>query len=374
MTDVTNTNTGELTVIEDLAREAQHWARGTAFNMLQLGRVLTEAKVLVKHGDWEEWIRENAGLDKRAAQYFMACYARFGTDTPLAELGPSKMIALLGATDEMLEKLTEEKDLGKMSVRAIKEEVRKAREEEQQKAREAVEAERNSGLLALARERELSEKKMEELSLETEKRVAEIQRSILEGFEAEQKAREAAESRVRELEARGPELPEEVAEDIRQKTARIAELESQMASVKAEAEDAFKSVMEGTEDMRKQSAAAIVDKDRLRREVDAKNRMLESLQADYEKVREELAALQMTVAKGDAERTSGDILSLDAIHTSVCAFLDQNSRLPYLHSTFAAMDEKEYECIRADMMRVQDFLTKVLHAIDTVNGTGGVIA
>lgn len=362
MSELTNTNTGRIIMIEDLARQAKHYAEGTAFNMLQLGRVLTEAKALVEHGAWEDWIRENAGIDKRAAQYFMGCYKKYGTDSPLARLGASKLIALLPLPDEELEKLKEEKNLDEMSVRAIKEEVRKARAEEQQKAREAVENEHQSGLLALARERDASEKK-----------IAEIQRQNAAGLEAETQARLFAEKRIAELESRANDVPEEVLAEIQEKEERIAELERKIKETSEAAKESYNSVMESTKDIRKEGVEAMAARDKLQREVDAKNRMLESLQAEHEKLQEELFAAQRELKKGDAERTSGDILSSEAVGDAVRLFMGQVGRIPYMHTSFSTMDAIERENYRANILQVKAWADKSLEALDTVDGIGGIV-
>ena len=91
MNDLTNAGkVGGLSIVENLAREARHYSEQTSFNMLQLGRVLTEAKELVPHGEWAKWVGENADVDLRGAQYFMQCYATYGLDPGMAKLGQSK--------------------------------------------------------------------------------------------------------------------------------------------------------------------------------------------------------------------------------------------------------------------------------------------
>ena len=143
MNDLTNAGkVGGLSIVENLAREARHYSEQTSFNMLQLGRVLTEAKELVPHGEWAKWVGENADVDLRGAQYFMQCYATYGLDPEMAKLGQSKLRSMLSLTDGQRGKLLAENDVQNMSVRKLKDEVRKAREEEQEKAREAVAAEK----------------------------------------------------------------------------------------------------------------------------------------------------------------------------------------------------------------------------------------
>ena len=95
MNDLANTRTGGMTVLEDLAVQAQMFSTGAAMNLLQLGRVLSEAKPLVAHGDWAAWVKENAHMPIRTAQQYMQAYQEFGLDQRYAQLGPSKVIKLL---------------------------------------------------------------------------------------------------------------------------------------------------------------------------------------------------------------------------------------------------------------------------------------
>ena len=87
MNEITTQNSTEIAVLGGLAQEAQYYAKSIANGIIQLGRVLTEAKPLVKHGEWEQWIRENAGCSVRYAQVFMQAYARFGNNAAVAQIG-----------------------------------------------------------------------------------------------------------------------------------------------------------------------------------------------------------------------------------------------------------------------------------------------
>ena len=106
MNELTNANnSGGLSLAENLAREAQFYSMQTQFNMLQLGRVLTEAKEVVEHGQWLDWIDKNAGCSERQAQIFMQLYETYGLSQEMAALGTSKLKILLPMTDEERDKL-----------------------------------------------------------------------------------------------------------------------------------------------------------------------------------------------------------------------------------------------------------------------------
>lgn len=146
MNEITTQNSTEIAVLGGLAQEAQYYAKSIANGIIQLGRVLTEAKPLVKHGEWEQWIRENAGCSVRYAQVFMQAYARFGNNAAVAQIGERgkifKLLALPAGTEEQF--LTDH-DVSEMSTREVEEAVRKVREEmrieldEERKARKKAE-------------------------------------------------------------------------------------------------------------------------------------------------------------------------------------------------------------------------------------------
>jgi len=95
MTEIaTQKNTG-ISVLGDLAQEAQFYSNRLASSMIQLGRVLTEAKPLVRHGEWENWIAENVGCTTRYAQLYMQAYARFGSNDAVLQIGERGKIIIL---------------------------------------------------------------------------------------------------------------------------------------------------------------------------------------------------------------------------------------------------------------------------------------
>ena len=335
MNELTNAEeVGGLSVVDNLAREAQFYSDQTKFNMLQLGRVLTEAKELVEHGNWLTWVDENAGLDARGAQYFMKCYATYGLDPEKAKLGSSKLRIMLPMSDEEREKLLSENDVSQMSVRELKEEVRKIREEEQEKAREAVAAEK------------VNAAKM-----------------------AESAARKAANDARTEYEEQLETMKAEL-EDHK----RIAqELKERAELAEAQAKDALEDAIKAGKDVSSRSAEIEAEAKRIRQELEDKDAIIEDLQAQYDDVNRRYLDMQQSAARGDAERSTADILSAEAVCDAVRVFIGQVGRVPYMHSAFATMDALEREDYRANVQQVKEWAEKSLVAIDTVSGIGGVI-
>lgn len=335
MNDLTNAEkVGGLSIVENLAREARHYSEQTSFNMLQLGRVLTEAKELVPHGEWAKWVGENADVDLRGAQYFMQCYATYGLDPEMAKLGQSKLRSMLALTDGQRDKLLAENDVQNMSVRKLKDEVRKAREEEQEKTREAVAAEK------------VNAAKM-----------------------AESAARKAANDARTEYEEQLETMKAEL-EDHK----RIAqELKERAELAEAQAKDALEDAIKAGKDVSSRSAEIEAEAKRIRQELEDKDAIIEDLQAQYDDVNRRYLDMQQSAARGDAERSTADILSAEAVCNAVRMFIGQVGRVPYMHGTFATMDDIQLEEYRANVLQVKEWAEKSLKAMNTVNGNGGIV-
>lgn len=331
MNELTNSEkAGGLSLLDNLAREAQYYSEQTGFNMLQLGRVLREAHPLIEHGKWLDWVTENAGLDVRGAQYCIACYETYGLDPNKAKLGQSKLRAMLPMTDKEREKLLKEKDVSAMSVRELKEEVRKAREEEQEKAREAVAAEKENAARM-----------------------------------AESAARKARAESAEELEA----LKEELAEH----QAAAEELRNRAEMAESQVRDAMEAAREAGKEVSAKAAALHADEDRIKQELADKDAIIRELQEQYDELNGKYLDGLSAIQRGDAERSNADILSAEAMSDAARLFIGQVGRVPYMHGTFSTMDNRQREEYREIVLQVKDWADKSLEALETIDGIGGVV-
>lgn len=175
MTELANTGAGGPAVqdrLDNLAAQAQMFVQNAAMNLLQLGRVLTEAKQLVPHGEWDAWIKANAKVSRRTAEQYMQAYAEFGLNAVIAELGTTKVLKLLPMPQEERSRLLSENDVSAMSTRQLDEAIRKQRAQMDKEIRAQVQGE----------------------------------------IDRERKARAAAEQRAEEAERRPQEVPPEITE------------------------------------------------------------------------------------------------------------------------------------------------------------------
>ena len=221
MNEIANTQQAGLTPIAVLAEEARIYSESMAMNMLNLGRVFTEAKKQVAHGEWGDWVQRYSGMSARSAQQLMAIYSRFGDKPAFAGVEKSKMYKMLALPEGTEEAFVEKNDLSTMTSREVEEAVKRVREQANEEIRR------------------------------------------------ERAARKAAEERAEELSARPPEVPEEVSAALKSKDAMIEQQKQELERIAATGRD---SVAEAN---RLRS-----DNNRLRRELNENAELLEETQQE----------------------------------------------------------------------------------------------
>ena len=327
--------TGLPAVLADVTERVRYYSRRSAADMLELGKALTEAKELVPRGEWPKYEKENAGMEIRTAQNFMQAYKKWGSgNETVSGLSVGQIIALLPASADEIQALAAENDIGSMSSREIKKAIQAAREEEQEKTREAVAAEKiNAAKMAESAARKAANDTRAEMTEQMECLKAEL--------EEQKKAARALKDRAEEAESR--------------------ERDATQVAI-----EASKGVSAETNKLREDAA-------KLAREIADKDELIRDLQEQYDQVERQLHDTQSAIQKGDAERSDADILSAVAVHEAVNLFLSQVGRVPYMHVSFAMMDGRELENYRESILQVKDWAAKSMEALETVNGIGGIV-
>jgi hypothetical protein len=80
---------------------------------IHIGGLLTEAKGLVKHGEWGKWIAENCQFSERTAQNYMRVYSRFpeiSKTQHVADLTYREAVAMLAEPKQDTEPIPENAD------------------------------------------------------------------------------------------------------------------------------------------------------------------------------------------------------------------------------------------------------------------------
>ena len=304
MSEIMVRESSEMMVLDSLAKEAQFFARNVVENTIQLGRVLTEAKPLVKHGEWESWISTNAGCSVRYAQMFMQVYERFGQNPAIAQISErNKVFKLLALPKGQEEAFLNENDVASMTAKEVEAAVRKVREEMD---------------MQLHREREL---------------------------------RRAAEEK-----AAAGNVPEEVLEKLKSQEDCIARQEEELAR----AAESGQIALDENQRLRKENS-------RLQDEIAEQEELINDAQSQYDQMRNELLTLQSTAAKGDAERIPADELTAENFAAAVRQFVGSCARMPHMARTFATMSLSERNAYEELLCTVESWAQGARKAMESIH-------
>ncbi len=159
MNDVIETTGREITDArgaELLAREINtikaQTMRTVLLASIEIGEKLTEAKALVAHGEWENWLAENVDYSQSTANNLMKIYREYGdsqydlfSTKPkseiFGELTYSQAVALFALPAHEREGFVESHDMSSMSTRDVEDEIKRLKEEKELAERAAEKAE-----------------------------------------------------------------------------------------------------------------------------------------------------------------------------------------------------------------------------------------
>lgn len=309
MDGIAMTQQNALTPLHVLAQEARLYSESFVLNTINLGRVLTEAKKQVKHGEWADWVRENAGgMSVRNAQQFMQAYARFGDKEAFAGIDKSKMYKMLSLPAGTEDAFIEQNDVANMSSREVEEAVRKVR------------AEMNMQLVQ------------------------------------ERKARKEAEERADELEREKDSVPEEVKDNLIRQMNKNDELKKEISLAEHENRLLNQEIMS----LKRETLS-------LKRDLEDRDEMLAEAQQEHERVRTELLNMQSAAAKGDAERVPVDEFTVEVFSSAVRQFVGTCARMPHMRNTFAVMALSEKNAYEELLCTVEGWARDARAALNTID-------
>ncbi len=218
---------------ELIAAEIRALTGSVLGGILEIGRRFCEAKELLAHGKFSEWVRNETGYSMSTAGNFMRLFREYGADQgslfgasaksqTIGNLGYAKALALLEIPAEERESFAQEVDAEGLSVRELKEAIRE-REEKLTEARNTAEGYR----LKLERERADKEALLTQKAEEVEAANTELERLRQELRELQDTPKEVAVETV---------VDEEAIEKAAQEARNAAEKELQAKIKKAEEE------------------------------------------------------------------------------------------------------------------------------------------
>ena len=204
-------------------------------NSIEIGKRLCEAKEMVEHGQWGQWLNERVDYSQSTAQNLMKIFQEYGADQgqlwgaePKSEtfgkLSYSQAVVLLGVPAEEREAFAKGHDLEETSIRELKKEVEELKGMAAQKAEAEKKLEETK--------KKLKDEKATSALLKKELKEAEEGASAVKIKELEDKLKESA-KKVAELEEEAtktieaaivekiPEATEKELADLREKAKKL---------------------------------------------------------------------------------------------------------------------------------------------------------
>lgn len=315
--------TAEIRTIQDSVR------RTALSGAIEIGRRLTEAKELLQHGEWGDWLKREFEFSQSTASRLMQLFREYGADqgslfgaetkyATLQNISVSNALRLVAIPDEEREEFAAEHDIEHKSAREVEELIRQRQEADARAAAaEKALADADEGhALAMA---ELDERLHSAQQAERDaKSIAETANARVKALAAE---RDKTAAELEELRSRPIEVAVQVDEDAVKKAAEEA---------KAEAEQKAKAKLEKLE---KKLTAATQELEAYK---DGDNRELEQSRARSAALEKELAEERERARKA-AELQDADVSAFGVHFVNVQR--DFNDLLVALNKIRAAAPE-----------------------------------
>ena len=272
-----------LPVIASEIHQIERTVYGVAMDgAIQIGRKLQEAKAMIPAGEWVKWLDENLNYSQRQAYNFMEIADNYGDkDSPYfnlqtsANLSISKALELLRLPEETVETFAEDHDIENETVKSLRAEINKLKEEKDAAERKAEMIDHNNDDIRkelASMQRKLSESVSEEEFNEMQA-AAQAQKEDLAKELSDAKAASAeiqakldkAKEDLKKQKAKQKELEaakdEEVQKKVEEASAELANKAKEEAFAQSEAE--IKKNRESIEILEKQVSQLKAEKEKL---------------------------------------------------------------------------------------------------------------
>lgn len=253
------------------------------FNSIEIGRRLVEAKSLLQHGEWGNWLEEKVDYSQRTAQNLMKIFEEYGSSQitllgdnsksqAFADLSYSQAVALLGVPEEKREEFVKENDVENMSTRELQQAIKER--EQAEKEKKELEKKLNDAEDKAEKNKQQFEtisakyKELEKNSKDQKKKYEEIKKQLVEAQDAGdneevgrlQETLEKAETELNESKEKIKELEEllntpmesviveKVPEDVEKELAELRE-KSENESIRAKFKAHFDILVKNFDDL-----------------------------------------------------------------------------------------------------------------------------
>ena len=249
---ITTTGRSIQTVTAEIVAISNQAAQMAYMSMVEIGRRLTEAKELVPHGEWGQYLKNEVQFSQRTANNFIQIFERSGgaNSQTFANLGYSQIVRLLALPEEDVEELAQTHDVAAMSVRELdqiireRDAARKAQEQAEAHAAETAEALEKSDAALRRIKDDLREMQTVADSAKTRATVAEqqaaaAQEATQKRFANLRKKLDAANAKVEQL-RKDPQIPDALRQELADQADQAAreKYQAELDRAQREAEDA----------------------------------------------------------------------------------------------------------------------------------------
>ncbi len=303
----------DIGVITAEIQEIKHQAQVMAlYVVIELGRRLVEAKEALPHGEWGNWLRNEAGIKQSSANNDMRLFQEYGApqltlfgaavnSQSFANLPYSKALALLAIPQEEREDFAEEVHADDLSVKELKKAIEE-RDKAQKLAAEQEKAKKELiAKLAAADKAAEEARKLAASAEELQQRCFDLQAQALH----EKTAAKELQKQLDEAKA-NPTIPKETLDRLRKEAAAAANKEAEEKTQKA-LEEARRKAEKATETAIKAKNAEAQARANLEEaqkklktaspEVAAFKALFDSVQASVQKLRAMIEGIRSTDAE-----------------------------------------------------------------------------
>ena len=271
--------------------------------IVEIGRRLQEAKELLPHGEWGQWVKEELPFSQSTAQNFMRIFREYSADQleiggavksqALANLSYTKALKLLAIDDEEeREAFVEAHNVDDMSSRELEEAIRERDEARRMQAEAEKRAEGFEAQAGAAADRLIAaEKKAVDAAAEAEKKVAELNEALAKA----KKQRDAARDKLKNAEAAVELLKQQKEDKPPQKENETTQKENETTQKENETPQEENEIGE---------SAPAADEEELRRRIQAEEaakaeEAVKALEAKVKEAEEKAEAMRVKLAMAD---------------------------------------------------------------------------
>ncbi|ERM17334.1 DUF3102 domain-containing protein [Brevibacillus laterosporus] len=246
------------------------------YSSVEIGRRLVEAKAMLPHGEWGQWLKNSVDYSQSTANNLMQVYREYGSDISkipaLGNLSYTKALALLGVSEDEREQFVQEHDVENMSSRELQALIKEKQKLEQQLKKSETSAEKERQKLTKSLEKlelqskehkEMADKLKAELAVAKEAGNEKEMLKLHKDLDKTKSALDESKNKIKELERQLKEKPIEVSATVEkipeEIEAELADLRRRVAESGNETSAKFKFCFEALVDRFKDLLSALDD-------------------------------------------------------------------------------------------------------------------